>query len=545
MPRMSGGHAVVEALRTQGVNVLFALPGVQNDPLFNALYDAGDAIRVIHPRHEQGAAFMAYGYAQSTGRVGAYAVVPGPGVLNTTAALSTAYAGNAPVLCLSGQIRSDFIGRGLGIPHELPDQLGILRSLTKWAARINHPAEAGPTFAEAFRQAMSGRRRPVAIEIPTDVLAQVTEVPPPVARAVADPSPPIDTELVEQAAKLLGAAERPVIVAGGGAMEAGAELAAIAELLQAPIIVGQSGKGAVSDRHPFVVPHALGHRFWASADAVLAVGTRLTIQQIVWGTDSKMPIVRLDADPRALDLIAKPAVGMVADATAGLTALLSALPRHNRKRSALTAEMAAARDAFNRRIESEAGQQKGWLDAIRAELPEDGIFVDELTQVGYCARFAFPVTQPRSFITSAYQGTLGYGFPAALGAQVAHPQRKVVSVCGDGGFMFTMQELATAVLHEIPLVTIVFRDNAYGNVLRAQQQTHGGRVIATRLRNPDFTAMARTFGANGLRAANPGELRQALRDGFASRAPTVIEVPVGQFSSPWPFIHLPRVRGGN
>ena len=545
MPRMSGGHAVVKALRGQGVTTLFALPGVQNDPLFNALYDEGDAIHVIHPRHEQGAAYMAYGYAQSTGRVGAYAVVPGPGVLNTSAALSTAYAANAPVLCLSGQIRSDFIGRGLRIPHEIPDQLGILRSLTKWAARINHPAEIGAIFAEAFRQALSGRRRPVAIELPTDVLAQVTEVLPPVPPAGPDPGPPIDTELVEQAARVLGAAERPVIVVGGGAMDAGAGLAAIAELLQAPIIVGQTGKGAVSDRHPAVVPHAVGHRFWAKADAVLAVGTRLTIQQIVWGTDSKMPIVRIDADPHELDLIAKPAVGMVADASEGLAALISALPRHNRKRSRLDAEIAGARDAFARRIESAVGPQKGWLDAIRAELPEDGIFVDELTQIAYCARFAFPVTQPRTFITSAYQGTLGYGFPTALGAQVAYPERKVLSVCGDGGFLFAVQELATAVLHEIPLVTIVFNDNAYGNVLRAQEQVHGGRVIATRLHNPDFAAMTKTFGANGLRATSPGELRRALREGFATRAPTVIEVPVGEFSSPWPFIHLPRVRGGN
>jgi len=543
MTRMTGAHAVVKSLRAQGVDLLFAIPGVQNDALFNALHDEGDGIRVLPTRHEQGAAYMAYGYAMASGRPGAYSVVPGPGLLNTTAALSTAYAANAPVLCLTGQIRSDWIGKSFGIPHELPDQAGLLRGLTKWSARIGHPSEAGAKIAEAFRQMMAPRRRPVAIEVPPDVLTLEAEVPPTPAKAQPAPAPAIDTGLVEKAAKLLGQAERPLIMIGGGAMDAGTELLALAELLQAPIVTGQTGKGAVDERSGWVVPHAVGHGFWAKADAVLAVGTRLFVPQSSWGIDAMLPIVRIDADPAEPGRFAEPAVALVAEARQGLAALLAAVPRHNRKRGVIRGAIDTARAAFAQRLEAEAGPQKAWLEAVRAELPEDGILVDELTQVAYCARFAFPAYQPRTFITSAYQGTLGYGFPTALGARLAQPARKVVSLNGDGGFLFCIQELATAVQHGIPLVAIVFNDGAYGNVLRAQEKQYGGRVIATKLRNPDFPALAKAFGANGLRATTPDELRKAIREGFAAGVATVIEVPVGQFSSPWPFIHLPRVRG--
>src|ERR1700756_1021099 len=194
MARMTGGSALVEMLRRNGVDTVFALPGVQNDALFVAFYDAGEELRVIHTRHEQGVAYMAYGYARASGKTGTYAVVPGPGVLNTTAALSTAYATNAPVLCISGQIPSDLIGRGFGLLHEIPDQLGILRRLTKWAARIEHPTQTGRLVNEAFRQLRDGRPRPVGLEIPPDVLALETEVALPAADTSAEVATP-DAEL--------------------------------------------------------------------------------------------------------------------------------------------------------------------------------------------------------------------------------------------------------------------------------------------------------------------------------------------------------------
>src|SRR5437870_3396817 len=242
MTRMTGGKALVEMLRRHEVDTIFALPGVQNDALFVAFYDAGEALRVIHTRHEQGAAYMAFGYARASGKVGAYAVVPGPGLLNTTAALSTAYATNAPVLCISGQIPSDLIGRGFGLLHEIPDQLRILQTLTKWAARINHPTETGRRVNEAFRQLRDGRPRPVALEMPLDVMALETEVGLPAAEqppAVTMPDP----ELIDKAASLLAEAKKPLMFVGGGAVTAGEEVLALAEILQAPVVSFTGGKG--------------------------------------------------------------------------------------------------------------------------------------------------------------------------------------------------------------------------------------------------------------------------------------------------------------
>src|SRR3954452_10369280 len=202
MTRMTGGGALVEMLPRNGVDTIFALPGVQNDALFVAFYDAGEALRVIHTRHEQGAAYMAYGYARASGKVGAYAVVPGPGLLNTTAALATAYATNAPVLCISGQIPSDLIGRGFGLLHEIPDQLAILKGLTKWAARIDHPTETGALVNEAFRQLTSGRPRPVGLEMALDIMALDGEVGLPLPEAPIPPPAP-DADLIDKAATLL------------------------------------------------------------------------------------------------------------------------------------------------------------------------------------------------------------------------------------------------------------------------------------------------------------------------------------------------------
>ena len=541
MPRMTGGQALVEMLHRHGVDTLFALPGVQNDALFNALYDAGGAIRVIHTRHEQGAAYMAYGYAKSTGRAGAYSVVPGPGVLNTTAALSTAYATNARVLCLTGQIATPLIGRGQGHLHELPDQLGILRSLTKWAARIEHPTQTQVYVDEAFRQLYTGRPRPVALEIPPDVLALETEV---VLRydSVNLPVDPPDPRLIDQAAALLAQAKRPLILVGSGADDAGEELCAVCELLQAPAVSHSSGRGILDDRHTLSLRGPEGHRLWADADVVLAVGTRLLRPITQWGADPRLKLIRVDIDPVEMTRVLPPTVGIVADAALTLAALRDALvARGVTARPSRAAELSALKAEF-RAGYSELQPQYDFLMTIREELPEDGLFVDEVTQVGYVAGFAFPVYRPRTLISSGYQGTLGYGFATALGVKVAHPDRPVVSVNGDGGLMYTVQELATAVQQGIGLVAVVFADSAFGNVLRMQQQQHGGRVIASRLHNPDFVKLAESFGAHGERAESLPQLRQALRDGFNRPGPTLIEVPVGPMPSPWQYVMMPRVR---
>jgi acetolactate synthase-1/2/3 large subunit len=542
MIKMTGGAALVEMLRRNGVEVIFALPGVQNDALFVAFYDAGEELRIIHTRHEQGAAYMALGYARATGRVGTYAVVPGPGLLNTTAALATAYATNAPVLCLSGQVQSDMIGRAYGLLHEIPDQLAILSNLTKWAARIDHPTEVGKRMNEAFRQLRDGRPRPVGLEIPPDVLALATAVELPPPEALPPASEP-DPDQISEAAQLLAAAKKPLIFVGGGAVDAAAEVIAIAELLQAPVVSATGGKGIVSDRHYLAQSALAGHQLWRDADVVLAVGTRLHQPQLRWGVDRDLKLIRIDIDPTEITRFFKPALGVVADAKAGLAALHRALDRHAPKRDPRRDELEALKARTLARLDQELGPQCEYLRAIRAELPDDGIYVEDLTQVGYVGRMAFPVYEPRTYIHSGYQGTLGFGFATALGAKVGRPDRAVVSVSGDGGFMYNVQELSTAARHGIDIVAIVFADGAYGNVRRMQKEDYGNRLIGVDLLNPQFPKMAESFGLAGVKTTSPEGLRRELAAALKRRGTTLIEVAVGEMPDPWKVLVPPRVRG--
>ncbi|RIK45988.1 MAG: thiamine pyrophosphate-binding protein [Chloroflexi bacterium] len=522
MTQLTGGQAIVQSLKAYGVDTIFGLPGVQLDNMFDALYEERDAIRVIHTRHEQTAAYMAFGYAQATGKVGVCLVVPGPGLLNAAAGICTAYACNSPVLCISGQIPSDQIDVGMGALHEIHDQLGMIRHITKWAERIESPAAAPAIVREAMRQLHTGRIRPVEIEMSPDIMGQRAEVELLPAITAWD-RPEIDHEAIDRAARLLGAAERPAILAGGGAMDGGAALQELAETLQAPVIMTHNGRGALSDRHPLALTMLGGYKMWAEFDAVLVVGSRFERPRTDWGTTG-MQVVRMDIDPEELDRLDTPAVGIVADAPRGLAALAERVVRYNRVRPSRSADVAAVKEQvadllFEQQPLAEA------VDAVRAELPDDGIFVPDITQFGAYAEIGMPVYQPRTYIGAGYQGTLGYGFATALGVKVAHPERVVVAACGDGGFMYTMPDLATAYQHGINLITIVNNDGAFGNVKRIQQTRYGGRQIASDLVNPDFVKLAESFNIAARRAVGPAQLREALREGMSLNAPMLIEYP--------------------
>jgi acetolactate synthase-1/2/3 large subunit len=334
-----------------------------------------------------------------------------------------------------------------------------------------------------------------------------------------------------------------MIVCGGGAQDCGAEITTLSAMLQAPVLGYRRGRGLLDSRDPLSVTLPLGRDLWGEADVVLAVGTRLLIQLRQWGVDRKLKIVRVDADAAEHDRLHKPAVALTGDAKPILRNLLAELPAHNAKRASRKAEMQERQAAWRKRLEK-ISPQIAFLDAIRAELPEDGILVDEVTQIGFAARLAFPVYKPRTFLSPGYQDNLGWGFATALGAQHARPDVPVVAISGDGGFMFTANEMATAMRHRIALTTIVFNDGAFGNVRRIQEERFGNRLIGSDLANPDFVAFAKSFGAEATRAKNPAELRRALRGAFAHRdGPTLIEVPVGALPSPWEFIQMPKVRG--
>jgi acetolactate synthase-1/2/3 large subunit len=531
---MTGGDAIVESLLRHGVDTVFALPGAQIYGLFDAFERAGRTLRVVCPRHEQAAAYMAFGYAKSTGRVGVYAVVPGPGVLNSSAALCSAYATSTAVVCLTGQVPSEFLGAGRGHLHELPDQLATLRTLTKWVRRIEHPAAAPTLVAEAFRQAASGRPRPVALEMPWEVFDQTEPVTlvGPHRRDVPAP--------LERAARLLERARNPMIMVGSGALDACREVLELAELLQAPVVSFRSGRGVVSSDHDLGFSCAEGFERWRETDVLIGIGSRLELQWFRW-PDQPSALAIIDIDIESEQLARSGAtVGLHGDA-APTTAALTLLLREARlERPSRSTEFAALKAAKHGQIR-EVQPHVEFLAAIRDVLPRDGFFVEELCQAGFASYFAFPVYEPRTFVTCGAQGTLGFGFPTALGVKAGNPDRAVVSITGDGGFQFGLQELATAAQYGLDLVTVLFNNGAYGNVMRDQTRLYGGRVLGAALANPDFVALAGSYGIHAVRTDTPAGLRLALEQALERSEPALIEVPVDPAAerSPWEFLMPP------
>jgi acetolactate synthase-1/2/3 large subunit len=536
---MTGGQALATSLKNQGVDTLFALPGVQLDGFFHALWDERDHFRIIHPRHEQATTYMADGYARVTGREGVAVVVPGPGLLNASAGLSSAYACNSPVLVISGQIRSDLIDQNVGALHEIPNQLGMIRSVTKHAARATTPGEIPATVTEAFRQLRSGRPRPVEVEFPVDTLfaSGQVEIGAPAPARQRDAG---DPDLIEQAARILGNAKNPVIYAGGGVQRAGAgaELLRLAELLQAPVVISMNGKGAISDRH-YLAHGIFGEReFLPEADVVLIAGSRFsTGDGPVRALGDGQVAIQIDIDPEELGRNVPLAVGIAADLQAGLAELAERTERHNRSRPSRRAELEQFKHAAAEKLAS-VEPQAGFAMAIRAETPDDGIIVGEYTQVAYWSFLGLPVYEPNTFLGPGYQGALGYGFATALGAKVGKPDVPVISINGDGGFGYSMSELSTMVQHDIPVVTIVFDDHAFGNVKRIQTEQFGGRVLASELVNPNYQTLAKAFGIAGRCATNAAELRIAVRESIRLNEPVLIEVPVEAMPNPWKTLGL-------
>lgn len=541
--RMSGGEAIVRSVLRHGVDTVFALPGVQTYPLMDALQRRANDVRTIGVRHEQTAAYMAMGYAKATGRPGVYSVVPGPGVLNTTAALCTAVAVNAPVMLLTGQVPSAFLGRGRGHLHELPDQAGLLESFIKSAERVARAGDAPAVVDRAFARMLSGRPGPVAVEMCWDTLLEEGAVSLPPA-----PSPPagpaIDPVALDAAVRLIGEARRPMIMAGAGAQHASAEVRALAERLQAPVTAFRNGRGVVAEDHPLGVSSEAAWRLWAETDLLIGIGSRCEMQTMRWtGMNEaydRLPgdrrLIRIEIEPEEL-LRLKPDVGLVADAAEGAAALEAALAAAGIGPAGRETEIAAARDAAAEAIRG-IQPHVDYLAAIRGVLPREGVLVKDICQTGFASYFAYPVLAPRSYLTSGYQGTLGFAFPTALGAKVGRPNDPVVAVCGDGGFLFAAQELSTAAQHGIAVVAIVFNNGSYGNVRRDQQTRFDGRLIASDLPEIDYAGLARSQGVAAHRVDSPAALGPVLEKVIATDRPALIEVLVDPDSEvpPWPHI---------
>ena len=529
MARMTGGEALVHSLYREGVRVVFGLPGVQLYGVVAALRDE-PRIRFVVTRHEGATSFMADGYARAGGDFGTALVVPGPGLLNASSGLSTAYSASSPVLMIAGQVPRAGIGKDIGLLHEVNDQLDAIAPVTKWRRRILEIRDVPAAVRAAVHQLKTGRPRPVEIEMSPETMEDEDDV------ELLEPGhpgrPPAAATDIDRAAQMLLAAAGPVIYAGGGVHLSGAHdaLAAVAEYLQAGVIQSAEGKGAVSDHSDLSLGAALWSKsalrnYLLQADVVLAVGSRLALAAF----DSAQQVIQLDVDPDEIGRNHRKTFGLVGDAKATLEQLLERLragapPRASRKaeRESLRAEAAAA---------ASQEPQAPILKSLRAGTPENAIVVAGMTQIGYYSRPFWPVYQPRTYLTSSYSGNLGYAFPTALGAKVACPDRPVVAISGDGGFLYNSQELATAMLYKINVVTVVFNDNAYGNVGRDLDEAWGGNFGAE-LHNPDFMKLADAYGVVGMRAKEPTEVGRLVREAIQLDRPVLIEVPVGRMSRP-------------
>lgn len=538
MPLMTGGQAVVRSLAREGVEIVFGLPGVQIMGIFDAFYDQPE-IQLITVRHEQTTTYMAYGYARVKGKPGVALVSPGPGVQNASAGLGTAYAASTPVLLLAGQVESSMIGKDHGALHEINDQLDLVKPITKWRQRVLKVHDIPMAIHEAMRQMKSGRPRPTEVEIPPDILSASGEVD----FLPDEPPAPLlpGHDEVRRAAALLMAAKKPLIFAGAGVLlgAASRELVQFAEGLGVPVTTSHDGKGAFPEDHRL----SLGTGYYGfgalslvmpKADVVLAVGTRFDQQML--GRTNMQPgskLIQIDVDPSVIGKSYPAEIGIVADAKAALKALLKETEGIEFRRDKWPVpELEEIRRTCQRQLEKHAPHQCEIIARIQKVLGDDAILVSGITNIGYWSHLAYRVQRPNSYLTPSYFATLGYAFPTALGAKVAAPQKPVISISGDGGFMYALPELATAVKYGINVIVIVFVDNAFGASLNDQRTRYKGRVVGTELYNPDFTRVAEVFGAKGIKA-EPEQIGKALEEALEAKRPTVIEVAMPTLPPPF------------
>ena len=536
MAEQNVAHLVVDGLRRSGIDQLFCIPGVQNDDFFNALVDAPDIAPIV-TRHEQGAAYMAMGAAQVTGKPAACCVVPGPGMLNASGALTSAYWGYARVLAVIGQIATFQQGRHFGALHDLPDQTAILQQLTKHTAVVHDPATAQSQIQAAVDAVHSGLPRPVSIEVPVDVWGK------PATGAIDAPNvtmPAPDPSTIEQAAALIALAERPLFIVGSGAYDANESVTELAELVQAAVTTRRMGHGVVPTQHPLFIPLTAAYDLWPTADVVVGIGSRIEWPLGTWGYDDDLTLIQINVDEEEIDRHGITTVGIHADADQACRALIDAIGPLQRADRA--AELAVLRDSFLDRS-AHIEPQRSYTAAIRDVMPDDGVLVEDVTQIGFAAHLWYDHLQPRTFLSSGAAGTLGAGTAVAIGASAA-TDRPVVGITGDGGFLFTATELATAVQHNIACNILLFNNNAYGNVKRIQRERFGeDRTIASTLQNPDMAKLADAFGVRYWHADSPETLRPALGASIDHDGPCLVEVSVDAMPNPWPFLRLPRNRG--
>ncbi|MDH3691784.1 MAG: 5-guanidino-2-oxopentanoate decarboxylase [Gammaproteobacteria bacterium] len=525
----SCGEAILPLLESYGVDTVFGIPGVHTVEMYRGF--RASRIQHITPRHEQGAGFMADGYARATGRPGVCLLITGPGVTNAATALAQAFSDSVPVLAISSVNRSNELGLGRGLLHELPSQRNLMAQCTAFSHTLLAADQLPDVLTQAFSVFASRRPRPVHIEIPIDVLESPMQSTKVTVPTVSRPAP--DSVVVAQAGKMLNAASNPVVILGGGTVTAAIQARTLVELLDAPTVLTVAAKGVLPDRHPLCVGAHLPYRpvqdLIDQADVVLAVGTELADTDM-WRDGRPLEIsgqlIRVDIDPQQLTKNARPALTLLSDASAALEALHQALGQseEKHKRSSGAERVAKVRVAIPQHWLAGTERQVQVLDALREVLPDNGMVTADCTQLVYSGNSYFPVNNPRSWLTSTTgYGTLGYALPAAIGAKIGAPQRSVVCIAGDGGFLFTIAELAVAVEQKLPIAIVVWHNDGYGEI-RDYMNERQIPEVGVNLRAPDFITVAEGFGCIAARVQSLDHFKELLKASFAQSVPTLIEI---------------------
>lgn len=532
MSRLTGAKAVIATLQAHGITTIFGIPGVHTLPIYDALRDTPE-IRHVLARHEQGAGFMAEGYARVTGQPGVVCTITGPGVTNVATPVASAYTDSVPLLVISTSLSRASQGRPRGELHDLKSQFGMMESLAGWTRSVAFVEEIPSAIHDAIYALRAGRPRAAYLQIPLDLLTIEADIPVPEPAEVV-PLQPTKKAIADTAA-LLRQARRPFIIAGAGVTAAGANqsLAHLAELLHAPVLLNAKSHDVLPNDHPLVIttmpfrlPPAI-NELARSSDGVLVVGSKLSAVRTGGG---RLPLpsalAQIDIDPAEIGRNYPVAVSVVADARLALNALFDELSVNPGTWLDQTDEIAAAREAVKQHTHRTYGESVAMLDAIRAALPRESIIISDMTVLGYASSGYLPVYEPRTYINPSEFCTIGCGLPIALGAKVAAPDRPVLALCGDGGFLLNVGELASAVQEKIDIIIVIFNDSTYTAVKNSQTANFQGRYIATDLVAPDYVALARAFGATGVLAQSAGELRDAIEAALQRAGTTLIEVPL-------------------
>lgn len=528
-PEMTCGVATIRLLERYGVDTMFGIPGEHSLEFYRGL--EGSPIRHVQTRNEMGAGFMADGYARMSGRPGVAVIISGPGVTCASTALGQSYADSVPVLLLSSEAASDTRGKGWGVLHEVTEQKALTAPLTAFSATAASPDDVPELLAQAFSIFASERPRPVHISIPIDVLARPVSTEWQPVRLPSRPAP--SPEAVACAARLLEGARRPVIMVGGGATRAPEAITRLAERSASIVVASTAGKGIVPDTHPLslggstVRPEV--QRFIATADVVLAIGTEIAeTDSFVPRLDIRGKLIRIDIDPRKMNDLYPAEVAIIADAALSVEALLAETAEAPASARAGAEALAGGirREIAGNLTPSEQRHAR-LLEALRQIAPENTIFAGDICQLVYTGAFAMPVSQPRLWHYPAGFCTLGCGLPNAIGAKLALPGRPVAVLAGDGGFMFTAQELVSAAELKLPLPIIIWENNGYRQI-EDGMNLRGIRPLAVNGLNPDFVRLAEACGCNGCNPATREAFEAAFKEALRADRPTVILVREGE-----------------